>query len=310
MTDEFSEKPWTEQQWEDFLRQTEVRSARYGELFETLAEHPERDELIDREMGWDHEPEEPEFELPWEQAEYDDDEFDEEEVDEVEVEAIKEELQQRRSNLRELPAFSVARQWALAAHRLFENAGELDTELEEIVSRAQEGCLSVGAKIAAGHGMGEEEQTLCGNIVCCKRAAAFAEQGIEALNELVQRGSFSAAAIQPLIEQGQQVRSLIEERIRELARASGGNDGEASGEMPRLFRSWQSMQPAAMGALPSYVPVVAADAALSTPAEKRTVGHRGSPVRRIGNSPFGRRGASARSRGSLPLLRPERCSDQ
>ncbi|HVX62993.1 MAG TPA: hypothetical protein VHC19_20395 [Pirellulales bacterium] len=214
MTDEFSEKPWTEQQWEDFLRQSEVRSARYGELFETLAEHPERDELIDREMGWDREPEEPEFELSWEQGEYDD--FDEEEVDELETEESQEEIRQRRSELRELPAFSAARQWAMAAQRLLKDVGELDAEVDEIVARAHEGCLCAGAKIAAGYGMGEEEQTLCGNIVCCKRAAAFAEQGIEALLELAECGCFSAAAVQPLIEQGRKVRSLIEDRIREL----------------------------------------------------------------------------------------------
>lgn len=216
MTDEYSDTPWTEQQWEDFLRQSEVRSARYGELFETLAEHPDRDELIDREMGWDREPDESEFEFPSVQEEYGEEEYGEEEVDEDDEEEVEEEIRQRRSSLRELPAFAAARGWALAAQRLFKDVGELDAELDEIVSRAQEGCLSAGAKVAAGHGMGEEEQTLCGNIVCCKRAAAFAAQGVEALEELAQRGCFSAESIQTLIEQGKQVRSLIEERIREL----------------------------------------------------------------------------------------------
>jgi hypothetical protein len=43
--------PWNEQQWEDFMKRSDVRSARYGELFETLIDHPDLDEIIDKEMG-------------------------------------------------------------------------------------------------------------------------------------------------------------------------------------------------------------------------------------------------------------------
>ena len=46
--------PWTEDQWERFMQRSDVRSAKFGELLETLRDHPDRDEIIAREMGWDH----------------------------------------------------------------------------------------------------------------------------------------------------------------------------------------------------------------------------------------------------------------
>ena len=47
------ERPWPKAQWEQLIRQSDVRSAKYGELFETLRDDPDRDGLIAHEMRWD-----------------------------------------------------------------------------------------------------------------------------------------------------------------------------------------------------------------------------------------------------------------
>src|ERR671914_64305 len=47
------DKPMNEAQWEAFMREGDLRAARFGELLETLMDHPNRDELVAREMGWD-----------------------------------------------------------------------------------------------------------------------------------------------------------------------------------------------------------------------------------------------------------------
>lgn len=211
MADEFDETPWTERQWEAFLRESELRAARFGDLFETLLDHPDRDELIAREMGWKGDREAPEFELP-EEEETEEDEPDEDVLEEE----VLEDIAQKKSRLRALPAYSAGRQWGLRVCKALENVGELDAEPDEIMSRAIEGGLSVAAKIAAGHALGDDDQALCGNIVCCRRAAAFAQQGIDALAELAQRGCVGAEAIQPLVEEGHRVRLLVEQQIGEL----------------------------------------------------------------------------------------------
>ena len=225
MPAEFDDKPWTERQWEEFLRQSELRAARYGELFETLRDDPQCEELIDREMGWGGDREESEFD--WSQAEAEaagetgedeevEDEEDQDEEEELSDEEAEAEVGHKRSRLAAAPAYSAGYKWGLAVYKLLETAGERDEDFEEIAARAVEGSTSVAAKIAAGNGLGEEDDSICGNIVCCRRAAAFAQQGIEALKELADRGCLPGEALQGLIDEGARVRSLVEERIREL----------------------------------------------------------------------------------------------
>ena len=54
MPDHPSDKIWDEYDWERFLQQQEQRTERYMELLEKYIDHPQRDELIAREMGWTH----------------------------------------------------------------------------------------------------------------------------------------------------------------------------------------------------------------------------------------------------------------
>ena len=51
--DEFSGDAWDEYQWERFLQEQDRNTEKYFGLIEKFADHPERDELIAREMGWD-----------------------------------------------------------------------------------------------------------------------------------------------------------------------------------------------------------------------------------------------------------------
>lgn len=54
MADEESGVPelWDEYQWERFLQQQDRKTEQYFELFEKYQDHPDRDEIIAREMGW------------------------------------------------------------------------------------------------------------------------------------------------------------------------------------------------------------------------------------------------------------------
>lgn len=57
---------WDEYQWERFLQEQDQKTEQYFALFEKYSDHPERDEIIAREMGWnsDHDDsEEPPFEI-------------------------------------------------------------------------------------------------------------------------------------------------------------------------------------------------------------------------------------------------------
>ena len=54
MPDHPSDKIWDEYDWERFLQQQELRTEKYMELLEKYLNHPKRDEIIAREMGWTH----------------------------------------------------------------------------------------------------------------------------------------------------------------------------------------------------------------------------------------------------------------
>jgi len=50
--DDFPEQVWNEFQWEKFLKEQDVKTNRYFQLLEKYMDHPDRDILIAREMGW------------------------------------------------------------------------------------------------------------------------------------------------------------------------------------------------------------------------------------------------------------------
>ena len=54
MADDESKKVWDEYDWERFLQQQDRKTERYMELLEKYLDHPERDQIIAREMGWHH----------------------------------------------------------------------------------------------------------------------------------------------------------------------------------------------------------------------------------------------------------------
>jgi hypothetical protein len=54
MSDSHSENAWDEFKWERFLREQEQRTEKYMDLLEKYIDHPQRDEIIAEEMGWNH----------------------------------------------------------------------------------------------------------------------------------------------------------------------------------------------------------------------------------------------------------------
>jgi phage pi2 protein 07 len=49
-----NDKVWDEYDWERFLQQQDRKTERYMELLEKYIDHPDRDQIIAREMGWTH----------------------------------------------------------------------------------------------------------------------------------------------------------------------------------------------------------------------------------------------------------------
>ena len=54
MADYEGERIWDEYQWERFLQQQDQKTEKYMELLEKYLDDPQRDQIIAREMGWNH----------------------------------------------------------------------------------------------------------------------------------------------------------------------------------------------------------------------------------------------------------------
>jgi len=54
MPENHSDNYWDEYDWERFLQDQERRTEKYMGLIEKYMDHPDRDEIIAREMGWTH----------------------------------------------------------------------------------------------------------------------------------------------------------------------------------------------------------------------------------------------------------------
>jgi hypothetical protein len=262
------DRPWTEAQWEEFMKRADARSAKFGELLETLQDHPDRDAIIDHEMGWDRrraeqgeayeefletvsaaaeaaETAEDDEEDDWDDNAWDDNDWDldddwdlfgDEEPEGGETagspqaeagspppknaapsEGPGDYFTKRKNALKNMPAYKRSYQYGLRVHKALDDLKiEGEEDQDEDLSDAVVGALIISAKLAGGHGMGYEDDALCGNIVCCKRSLAGADQCLRGLRALRDRGLASAEIIDPLVSEGEQVRRLVEEHIAEL----------------------------------------------------------------------------------------------
>jgi len=86
---------WDEYQWERFLQEQDRKTEQYFQLFEKYQNHPDRDEIIAREMGWSGEEEEDDEEeaSDW-IAEMDEDEEDDDSEEDDEDDEEFDRLQQ------------------------------------------------------------------------------------------------------------------------------------------------------------------------------------------------------------------------
>lgn len=210
--------PWNEAQWEAFMERQDIRSAKFGELFETFLDHPERDQIIAREMGWfrDEPPDE-------EQQRLDDELIEEMNRAAAEYEALSDEEkevlhQQEHEEIEAIPAYHAAHEFGLRVHHALQpfvrEMCEEDPDEELLVAFGD--SLVIAAKLVAGHAMGYEDDSLCGNIVNCKRALRAADRCLAAMRALRDRGAVEHQLIQSLLEEATQVRDLVRARITEL----------------------------------------------------------------------------------------------
>jgi hypothetical protein len=141
--------------------------------------------------------------------------------------APERERKSRLDEFREIPVYGMCFEFGVAAMKWLHHIPVENRETEPAFRKLGENCGIPGAKIAGGHGMGYSPDTICGNVVKCKKAAAALTASIEALGVLSEREDTAEKASKLKQEAEAALKELrvrIEELRAEARRLHGKSD--------------------------------------------------------------------------------------
>lgn len=199
---------WDEEDWEEFLLRQDCLNAKYQELYETLRDRPDRDEIIAREMRW-HMPE-------CLCAEDLDEDAEPDEEDEEAGWLAREEA--FVADLDAIAAYRLGQNFAQAVDRRLTARLRERLSLDEDAMRTVRTAVEAAGHVASGHSLGYERDTLCGNIACCNRALGSLAECLDGLLALRQRGVLTPAEADVLLATGREASAAVAQRIAELRR--------------------------------------------------------------------------------------------
>lgn len=202
------EKVWDEYDWERFLQQQELRTEKYMELIEKYMNHPDRDAIIAREMGWTHLQNE------------DDEEGWEEEV-EAEFDpanAIKdgeeEEPEDDAFDFEKSPLYQSALAFASELDEIFDKTPAAVQEHPATIALNTEATLAA-AKLAAALNNDEIDE-LGMSIAYLKRALRAITSGLEAAMQLGNAKLLNEADFQKIRDRLFQIRDGVVSEMGEM----------------------------------------------------------------------------------------------
>ena len=212
---------WDEYQWERFLQQQDRKTEQYFELFDKYQSHPDRDEIIAREMGWNHsdddeEEEEEEEESDWLET------LDEEEADAVASEAEEDE----DADLDELQNSEVYMQSMELNRRVFVLVEERESLKDHPVAVELATRVAIcGAKLAAAL-CGDDFSEVGMTIAYLKRSLKAANDALSAGSRLREAGLIENADLSSINELLFPIRECIVDMMGEFRRELRRRRGE------------------------------------------------------------------------------------
>jgi hypothetical protein len=206
---------WDEFKWEEFMREQDKKVDRYMELFYRYYNHPDRDEIIAREMGWTWLLDRPEAENEEGSSRFEDEIDDVEEGEEWKRAAGVESDDEELFDFESLPVYQRAKDFALHAMHFVDELPESVREDSAVVDFLSNAMIAP-AKIAGGTGIGNDIEELGGNIAYCKRGLAAANLTIAALHEMREKGILAVKVYLDLVKEATEVRNRIAVYILDL----------------------------------------------------------------------------------------------
>jgi hypothetical protein len=214
---------WDEYQWEDFLREADRRTDLYLRLLEAYVRDnppPPEDAADDDHAEWqraldDHLAER----MGWSFGTQDDaphelnDAGDEPDEGEDWKAGLPEQYPEEQ-DAEDLPLYQLAEAFGEAVLSWADTIPEAQKDV--LLVEACANALQVAAKLAGGHGMGYELESLGGNIAYTKRALHAANRALAALHALGDAPFVTEADYRHLYEQGFELRNAVGLHVQTL----------------------------------------------------------------------------------------------
>lgn len=172
---------WDEYEWERFLQQQDRNAEKYFGLLEEYMDHPDRDEIIAREMGWTSH-----------SSEEDDDELDEEAPEFLPIDAeesIEEEMDNEFEKFSQTPVYRDTLKLHIWINNFMDRHPELKEHPEAI--RLATRSAVCGAKLAAAL-CGDNQSEIGMTIAFLKRGLKAANDSLDAGHKLCEAGILPA----------------------------------------------------------------------------------------------------------------------
>ncbi len=173
MPDNNSDEMWDEYDWERFLQQQEQRTEKYMDLLEKFMDHPQRDEIIAREMGWELLPgdDDPEWE-------------DELDADLASAESDSQGAKETVFDFERHPLYRQAIAFATELDEIFDATSERTQEHPATISLMSQTTLAAAKLAAALNDGGIDEIGM--SIAYLKRALHAITGGLSAVRQLIE----------------------------------------------------------------------------------------------------------------------------
>lgn len=204
-----------EHQWEALMQESDRRTDKYMELLEKYRDDPNAEQKIDEEMGWKkldgEEDESTNFDVEsiWAEME----EF---EASERWKELTGYEDPGEMYQFEDLPVYQKHYSYSLDTSKIVDQ--QLNETDDPSVQKFCNTLFIPAVKIAGGFGFGFEVEGLGGNIANCKRGLVAANQMLEALYDIGQKGLLDRETYLDLQQRGKEARDDLALYIIELRR--------------------------------------------------------------------------------------------
>ena len=218
---EDDEKPMNEFEWEEFQKKNDKMVDKYSALMDKYMDHPDRDYIIAKEMGWDKDDKDDGIQRPWlkefeESQEHLDDEVEEGEGWKVAA-GIQDDTESDHPDFKDDALYQLGFSFSTDFIKWFNMLPER-VQKDPDMSEAARHALIPAAKIAGASSIGEDDDKdqLGMRLAVYKRGLAAANTALDALNAAKEKNIYTDESLSDFIKRATELRNGLAGRVLEI----------------------------------------------------------------------------------------------